>query len=327
MEEHADLLNRRVREGRIVDGHGDVRCESICVVDGIRLFDCIEFNDRFRCGDVAGEVAFLAMDLDALGRPDLGYWFAERYRQHSMDGDLFRLLPFYRCYRAYVRAKVQSFRIDEPEFTDAERQQAAQKAEMFFDLARRYATPLPRPAVVVVAGLSGTGKTTLARAVAAELGVEVVSTDAVRADLFGQQKRPVPFGEGVYGTEASRATYSEVVERSRRHIDEYGCVLLDGTFLDPLQREGARALAESVGAEFRLIRCQLSDDAVHDRLERRRQLGDGVSDACWETYLRQRELRHPSDGDTAEGMLVLDTSRNLAECSRSACDWLRGTRP
>src|SRR5439155_1601894 len=83
-----------------------MRGESVCVTDGICIFDCIEFNDRFRCCDVASEVAFLAMDLDSLGRPDLGYYFAERYQAHASDAHLFRLLPFYRCYRAYVRGKV-----------------------------------------------------------------------------------------------------------------------------------------------------------------------------------------------------------------------------
>ena len=120
-----------------MDGHGDVRCESVCVTDdAICIYDCIEFNDRFRCGDVASEAAFLAMDLDARGRPDLGYFFTEAYQRRTGDEDFFTLLPFYRCYRAYVRGKVLSFRLNEAEFSEEERREAAARAGNFFDLAR-----------------------------------------------------------------------------------------------------------------------------------------------------------------------------------------------
>src|SRR5262249_40096457 len=159
-----------------VDGHGDVRCESVCVKDdGICIYDCIEFNDRFRCGDVASEAAFLAMDLDARGRPDLGYFFAEAYQRRTDDGDFFTLLPFYRCYRAYVRGKVLSFRLNEAEFSEEERREAAARAGNFFDLALRYASRLRKPTVIAVGGLSGTGKTAVARAIASELGLRVIS--------------------------------------------------------------------------------------------------------------------------------------------------------
>jgi uncharacterized protein len=154
MGNSADLLGRRPTDGWICDGHGDMRCESICVTDGMCIFDCIEFNERFRCGDVASEVAFLAMDLDARGRPDFGYHFTECYNRRAQDPDLFALLPFYRCYRAYVRGKVLSFRLDEPEFSEAERASAAARAKRYFHLARRYASRLNNPTVIVVAGLS-----------------------------------------------------------------------------------------------------------------------------------------------------------------------------
>src|SRR5262249_12778754 len=142
----------------------------------ICIYDCIEFNDRFRCGDVASEAAFLAMDLDARGRPDLGYFFAEAYQRRTGDADFFALLPFYRCYRAYVRGKVLSFRLNEAEISEGEREDAASRAGNFFDLARRYAARLRKPTVIAVGGLSGTGKTAVARAVAGELGLRVISS-------------------------------------------------------------------------------------------------------------------------------------------------------
>ncbi len=324
LEKKADLFDRRVREGRIVDGHGDVRCESICVLeDAVCIYDCIEFNDRFRCDDVASEAAFLAMDLDARGRPDLGYFFTESYQGRVGDEEFFALLPFYRCYRAFVRGKVLSFRLNEAEFSAEEHRAAAERAANYFELARRYAAPLQRPAVIVVAGLSGTGKTSVARAIAAELGVRVVSSDTVRQSLFGAARRPAGYGEGVYTAEANRLTYQKMIAEARALLAEGGSVVLDATFRRAEDRLAARELAQATGAEWRLIECRLAPELVRTRLTARAARKDGLSDATWETYLRQQEERAPL-GNKADGdCLGLDTGGSLVISSRTATDWLR----
>jgi hypothetical protein len=322
---HGDAFAERIREGRIVDGHGDVRCESVCLTNGICIFDCIEFNDRFRCGDVAGEVAFLAMDLDSLGRPDLGYYAAERYQAHAGDEGLFRLLPFYRCYRAYVRGKVLSFRLDEPEFSAADKRRAAERAAGYFELARRYATPLRGPAVVVVMGLAGTGKTSLARAIAGEMGLREVSTDAVRQELFGGEKGAADYGQGAYGPAATQQTYQALVEQGRARLAADGGVVLDGTFLRAADRAQVRRMASSAGAAVRWIECELPADLVRERMVRRRQRHEGLSDATWDIYLRQRDEYAAGRHEREDGRLVLDMSRNFQECARRATDWLRDT--
>jgi aminoglycoside phosphotransferase family enzyme/predicted kinase len=317
------VLEERIRGGRVVDGHGDVRGESVCVINGICIFDCIEFNERFRCCDVASEVAFLAMDLDSLGRPDLGYYVTERYTAHAADGGLFRLLPFYRCYRAYVRGKVLSFRLDEPEFSTADKSRAAERAAGYFGLARRYATPLRRPTVVVVMGLAGTGKTSMARAVAGELGLRVVSTDAVRQELFGSEKGVADYGEGAYRPEANQRTYQTVVERGRGLVAEEGGVVLDGTFLRDEDRMAVRHMASSAGAAVRWIECELPADLVRQRMERRRQRHEGLSDATWDTHLRQRDEYVARRGRREDGRLVVDMTQSLPTGARHATDWLR----
>lgn len=324
LEKKADLFDRRGRDGRIVDGHGDVRCESICVLeDAVCIYDCIEFNDRFRCEDVASEAAFLAMDLDARGRPDLGYFFTENYQRRVGDKDFFALLPFYRCYRAFVRGKVLSFRLNESEFSGKEQRAAAEEAANYFELARRYASPLQRPAVIAVAGLSGTGKTSVARAIAGELGGRVVSSDAVRQSLFGAAKQPAGYGEGVYTAEANRQTFRKMIAEARELMAEDGCVILDATFRRAEDRLAARELVLGVGAEWRLIECRLAPGLVRTRLTERAARQEGLSDATWETYVRQREesesLCHESDGDC----LALDTGGSLLITSRTATDWLR----
>jgi len=318
-------LDERIRGGRIVDGHGDVRGESVCVINGICIFDCIEFNDRFRCCDVASEVAFLAMDLDSLGRPDLGHYVTERYTAHAADTGLFRLLPFYRCYRAYVRGKVLSFRLDELEFSAADKSRAAERAAGYFELARRYATPLRRPTVVVVMGLAGTGKTSMARAVAGELGLRVVSTDAVRQELFGSEKSVADYGQGAYRPEANQRTYQRLVERGRGLLAEDGCVVLDGTFLRDEDRTRVRHMASSAGADVRWIECDLPADLVRQRIERRRQRHEGLSDATWDTHLRQRDEYVARRSRREDGHLVVDMTQSLPTCARRATDWLRGS--
>jgi uncharacterized protein len=324
LNEEGELFERRVRQGRIVDGHGDVRCESICVKDDVVcIYDCIEFNDRFRCDDVASEAAFLAMDLDARGRPDLGYHFTEKYQQRCGDDDLFRLLPFYRCYRAYVRGKVLSFRLNEPEFSEAERQSAATRATNYFELARRYATPLQNPAVIAVGGLSGTGKTSVARAIAGELGFRVVSADAVRQSLFGDAKRPSGYGEGAYTAEASRLTYQKMFEHGRELLNQEGGVILDATFLRAEDLAAAREISKAMGAQFRLIECRLSPEQVRARLGQRAGRGEGYSDATWEIYLKQRKEKQSLLAVEPGSHLILDTEGKLSTTAHTAADWLR----
>jgi predicted kinase len=312
-----------VQNGHICDGHGDVRCESVCVTDKIHIFDCIEFNDRFRCGDVASEVAFLAMDLDARGRPDLGYLLTEQYSACSGDDQIFALLPFYRCYRAFVRGKVLSFRLDEPEFSAAEQEDAAARASSFFDLAARYATPLKVPTVIAVAGLSGTGKTTLAHAIAGELGLRVVSSDAIRKSLFGHGTATTGYDKGHYSQAANHCVYRKLLESGRALLEQDGAVILDATFRRAADRAAARAMADAAGAQWRLIECRLPSEQVESRLAQRTAHGESPSDATWETYLQQRRefepLQPPRDGPCH----VINTGDNLAAFSRSTTDWLR----
>lgn len=321
LSEHEQLLRTRVTDGRICDGHGDIRAESICVTDGLCIFDCIEFNERFRFGDVASEVAFLAMDLEARGRPDLGYYFSEQYDARCRDVELFKLLPFYRCYRAYVRGKVQSFRLDEAELTEPEREVVALRARRYFELAARYASPLRCPTVIAVTGLSGSGKTSLARAIAGELGLRVVSSDAIRKTLFEIKERP-EYGVGPYNAEANSLTYGAVVQRGRELLSQQGGVVLDSTFRRKADRAMAHEMASNAGAEWRVIECQLAPELVRERLQRRAMLKEGLSDASWETSLRQHLEFEPFES-LERPRLELETSADAAVVARKATDWLR----
>ena len=142
MNRNASLFEKRKAEGRIRDCHGDIHSGNIFVIDGIYIFDAIEFNERIRYTDVAADVAFLAMDLDFRERSDLSALFVEMYIKYSGDQELVRLLPFYECYRAYVRGKVTSFKLKDPNVGRDEKNAATKEAKAYFKLASTYVKAL-----------------------------------------------------------------------------------------------------------------------------------------------------------------------------------------
>jgi aminoglycoside phosphotransferase family enzyme len=136
------VFEKRIAENKIRDCHGDIHTGNIFVADRIYIFDAIEFNERFRYSDVASDVSFLAMDLDFKRRSDLSRVFLEKYIEYSRDQEISRLLPFYKCYRAYVRGKVTSFKLNDPNINDQEKSAAMKEAEAYFKLAAIYAKNL-----------------------------------------------------------------------------------------------------------------------------------------------------------------------------------------
>ncbi|MCS6956958.1 MAG: gluconokinase [Aquificaceae bacterium] len=141
-EKYSGLFEKRIREGRIRDGHGDIRLEHVAFLDeGICVFDCIEFNERFRCGDMLNDMCFLSMEMDFVGREDLSEVYEEEYVKMTKDEEYEIFLPFFKCYRAYVRGKVNSFLLDDPNYTDKEK--AREIAKRLFQLSRKYAEKIP----------------------------------------------------------------------------------------------------------------------------------------------------------------------------------------
>jgi aminoglycoside phosphotransferase family enzyme len=139
MKRNTALFEKRIAEHRVRDCHGDIHSGNIFATDRIYIFDAIEFNERFRYSDVAADVAFLAMDLDSKERSDLSDFFIEKYIKYSGDQELTRLLPFYKCYRAYVRGKVVSFKLNDPNVGSEEKSAAMKEAKAYFKLASAYA--------------------------------------------------------------------------------------------------------------------------------------------------------------------------------------------
>lgn len=138
IDSNISLFDKRVREGKIRDCHGDLHAAHVCFTDDICIYDCIEFNDRFRYSDVASEIAFLAMDLDRYRQPGLSRHLVDTYVGLSHDKELLKLLDFYKCYRAYVRGKVESFKLGDPYIPEEEKAKVLTVAESYFKLAESY---------------------------------------------------------------------------------------------------------------------------------------------------------------------------------------------
>ncbi len=142
MNKNKSIFKTRIDHGRIRDCHGDLHSGNIFVADRIYIFDRIEFNERFRYSDVTADIAFLAMDLDFRNKQDFSKYFIDKYVEYSQDHDLLMLLPFYKCYRAYVRGKVIGFKLEDPNVNVLEQEQAKNEARAYFDLATEYASEL-----------------------------------------------------------------------------------------------------------------------------------------------------------------------------------------
>jgi aminoglycoside phosphotransferase family enzyme len=138
IKSNARLFGKRVREGKIRDCHGDLHAAHVCFTDDICIYDCIEFNDRFRYSDVASEIAFLAMDLDRYQKAGLSRHLVDTYLELSHDEELLKLLNFYKCYRAYVRGKVESFKLDDPYIPREKKVKVLTAAQGYFQLAESY---------------------------------------------------------------------------------------------------------------------------------------------------------------------------------------------
>lgn len=305
LTDHADLLLVRMAEGRIRDGHGDLRAQNICLhaglQGGIQILDCIEFNDRLRYGDVAADLAYLAMDLDLAGRADLRRVLVDRYCEVSSDPGLHGVLPFYQCYRAYVRGKIALLAAAEPEMPAIQRDADRQLAAAAFDLARSYAEGRTTPALLITVGFSGSGKSVLARELARRLPAVRIGTDEVRKER-AEVLSTVPLTAEHYVPAAREQVYAELYHRAGELLARGEHVLLDGTFLSPRERENAAALARDLGAEFWIVECYCPDSIIRQRLQERSRQGCSASDADRAVYEMQSSTYEPRDGIEALGL-------------------------
>jgi predicted kinase len=301
----AGVMQRRVKELKIRECHSDLRSDAVCFTcdrggpDCVCVMDCVESNRRIRIVDVARDVSFLSMDLEYRGFPDLASAFVERYRDLAKDTGLDDVLPFYACYNACVRGKVESFMTALPDVPQSQRRAASKRAAGYFQLALDYAATLPPALLVMTCGLSASGKSTAANALAPHFDAEVISSDATRKKLAGlplPQPARAAYGKGIYSAKMSEQTYNAMFEQARKLLLNGKSVILDATFLRRDDRAKAMRLARQTGAQFACLLVEATDDEVRRRMEQRDQRLDSPSDARWGTYVAQkRRFKGPTE--------------------------------
>lgn len=287
-DHHTSLFHERRAGGFIVDGHGDLRLEHVHLTpERVCIYDCIEFNERFRHLDVAEDVAFLAMDLDQQGHRDLSRRFAERMATGLDDPSLPLLLDFYKCYRAYVRGKVEGLQAVEEDASAKAQARSRRAARHYFQWALRYAVAGSEPLVVVVMGRPGTGKSTQAAALAEALGWEHLSSDHVRKSKAGVplEERPEDaVRKRLYSDEMTDATYdtlrARALERGRGHKG----TILDATYSSPVRREQLRSALRAANVPHAFVELTAADDVLRARLGARDDGSAMGSDARAEDF-------------------------------------------
>ena len=317
LEQERSLLEARLAAGKVREGHGDLHLAHICVegpaVDDLQIIDCIEFNPRLRCLDMAVDIAFLSMDLDYHGHLAFARRIVDLLAHDLDDADLPRLVQFFSIYRAHVRAKVACFRCNEIAPELPEYFAVRNEAERYFDLATSYIVESRRPTLFLVGGLSGTGKSVISRRLARSIGAGLVSSDSIRLELAGKtpaERQTVDYGTGNYSEDFTNRTYEQMFDRAEELLSTGRSAVLDATFLNPRWRERAREMAERLGVELLLIECQCPPEVARERLTKRARELFEASEADWAIYQEQRHRYGESFGEVEElPLLTVQTDR------------------
>ncbi|MDD2675961.1 MAG: AAA family ATPase [Methylacidiphilaceae bacterium] len=281
--QRASLFERRVRDGWIKDGHGDLHLEHIHISpQGLCIYDRIEFNDRFRSVDVASDAAFLAMDLAFQDRLDLGRYFLEQMARRLNDPEMLELTDFYCCQRAYVRGKVESMTARDPLVPFSAQEQCRRRAGRYFQLGLRYATVGSRPTALAVLGRVGAGKTTLAAGLARELGWTHLSSDSLRKELAALPAGERPSEEvrsWLYSPAFSEKTYDELFRRTLDALRTRSGCIVDATFSRREERRKLHEICSQAGATLVFLEAEAGEAVRRGRLQAREAQPETISDA------------------------------------------------
>jgi aminoglycoside phosphotransferase family enzyme/gluconate kinase len=300
----------RKHGGFVRECHGDLHLGNIALVDGAPVaFDCIEFNPGLRWIDVQSEIAFLVMDLLDHRLAAAAWRCLDRYLGATGDYEGLAVLRFYLVYRALVRAKVAALRAGQSGLDAAARERVVAESRAYFELARRLADAA-RPAIVLMHGLSGSGKTTVAQGLLEHLGAVRVRSDVERKRLHGLDARArtgAGLESGLYSSEATRRTYERLAEAARAIVDGGFTAIVDAASLRLADRAAFRRLARDLGVPFAIATCEAPRTALRERVAARERAGADASDATTAVLERQFATQEPLGAEERAEAVVFDT--------------------
>jgi uncharacterized protein len=303
-------LHHRHDAGFVRECHGDLHLGNLVLLeDRICAFDCLEFNPALRWTDVIAEIAFLVMDLQERGRPDLARRFLNRWLEETGDYDGLTGWRWYLIYRALVRAKVAVLRLQQLEIESAERQRIHQLAGEYLQLAMTWINP-SKPVVIAMHGLSGSGKSVVSEWICRQFRALGVRSDVERKRLFGQ------WGVGsksklagdMYSSPVTEKVYREILAPHVRCILNAGfAAVVDAANLHQWQRQLFREVAQQRGLEFLIVDVRATSATLRQRLIQRQVDATDPSDADVSVLELQLSSREPLDEHERAASVVVDS--------------------
>lgn len=304
------LFASRKANGFIRECHGDIHLGNATVIDGkVVIFDCIEFNEPFRKTDVWADTGFLAMDLEDRGLKCLARRFVSQYLELTGDYEGLQLLNFYKAYRALVRAKIALFSM--PANADGvQRATSLRTYRNYANLAESYSA-IPSRLLAITHGVSAVGKSHVAMRLVEALGAVRVRSDVERKRLFGEQQQDADqLHTGIYGQDASAATYQRLHELAAMILRAGFPVVLDATYLKAEQRQAAAGVASETGVPFLILDCQAPEAVIASWLQQRQAQNSDPSDATLEVVKAQQQNREQLNAQEQQHSTRIDTQES-----------------
>jgi hypothetical protein len=326
------IFTQRKAHGFIRECHGDVHLGNVALYEGkALLFDCIEFNDEFRWIDTLSDIGFLIMDLEDKGLHEQASLCLNRYLECTGDYADVEILNFYKSYRAMVRAKVGLFRLGDPTLNNEQRANVLTQYRRYTTIAESY-TEIPSRHLMIMHGLSGSGKSTVSKLLLKKLHAIRLRSDIERKRLFGLNeldKTTSPITEGIYTPEANINTYQQLLKQAKALLTAGYSVIIDAAFLKQAERALFNEMAENIGTPFLIISCEADVVELEKRIQTRLAENKDASEADTAVLTLQLTKQEPLNDDELPHAIIMDTEdpdlvdKTVTRLKRDFYPWIK----